>query len=156
MGGAVLTLPDAVMGQHIDRAHLLQRRHADRVAHIVAEHQKSATIGDDAAVQGGQALETHGAPRAASQPDFVLILVQAEEGGKRTGVVVFEARQVWPAKAAAAWKAAEVEQGAGGQNRRAGAVGGGQQCGAVLGGAVVLGTVAAYNLKKPASGTPTD
>ena len=48
---AVFTQADRVVREDMHHAQLHQRRHADRVAAVVAEGQKSAAIGNEAAVQ---------------------------------------------------------------------------------------------------------
>jgi hypothetical protein len=51
VGRAVLAQADGVVREHVDDAPLHQRRHADRVAAVVAEGQEGAAVRDVAAVQ---------------------------------------------------------------------------------------------------------
>ena len=51
VGRAIFAQPDTVVRANVDHADLLDRGQADSVAHIIAEHQEGAAIGDDAAVQ---------------------------------------------------------------------------------------------------------
>ena len=48
---AVLAQADRVVREHVDHAQLHQRRHAQRVARVVGEHQERAAVGNEAAVQ---------------------------------------------------------------------------------------------------------
>ena len=56
VGGTILAQADAVVGEYVDHAQPHHRRQADAGAHVVAENEEGAAVGDDAAVKG-QAAE---------------------------------------------------------------------------------------------------
>ena len=51
MSGTVFSQPNRIVGEHVDRPELRQRRQPDRGAHVVGENQEGAAKRDEAAVQ---------------------------------------------------------------------------------------------------------
>ena len=56
VGGTVLPQPDAVVGEHVDRREMRERRQPDGRTHVVGEDEEGAAVREHPAV-GGQAVQ---------------------------------------------------------------------------------------------------
>ena len=79
---AIFTQADGVMGKHVNHLLAHQRRHADRVTHVLHEDQESRTVRYQTAVQGDA---VHDRPHAKLTDTVVQVVAAGVFRGDRFG-----------------------------------------------------------------------